>query len=121
MARRRSLMAQAMQKAGVDHLVAHASFFSGGPVHWLSDWATTYEALLAGTALTLYLSHAGFTYPGMEEWAVKFNMPSRMYPELSFLSLSIGPLVVFAGALLAALYPALRLFRLQPVAAMRAA
>jgi len=77
--------------------------------------------LLAGTLLTLYLSLAGFTYPGMEEWAVKFNMPSRMYPELSLLSLSVGPLAVFSGALLAALYPALRLLRLQPVAAMRGA
>ena len=48
-ARRRELMAQAMTKAGVDHLVAYASFFSGGPVHWLSDWSTTYEAVLIFT------------------------------------------------------------------------
>jgi len=31
-----------------------------------------------------------------------------------------GPLLVFLGALLAAVYPALRLLSLQPVAAMRA-
>ncbi len=46
MERRRKLMAQAMSDAGVDHLVAYASFFRGGPVHWLSDWLTTYEAVL---------------------------------------------------------------------------
>lgn len=46
MARRRKLMAQAMADAGVDHLVAYASFFRGGPVHWLSDWFTTFEAVL---------------------------------------------------------------------------
>src|SRR3990172_6462726 len=46
MARRRNLTVQAMAEAGVDHLVAYASFFRGGPVHWLSDWLTTYEAVL---------------------------------------------------------------------------
>jgi len=49
LARRRGLMAKAMADAGVDHLVAYASFFRGGPVHWLSDWLTTYEAVLVFT------------------------------------------------------------------------
>ncbi len=74
-----------------------------------------------GAVLALYLSRAGFAYPGMEELGAKFNMPGRMYPQVSFISLLWGPAVVFLGALLAAIYPALRLFRLTPVAAMRAA
>ena len=37
------------------------------------------------------------------------------------LSLMLGPTVVFVFCLLAALYPALRLFRLRPVDAMRTA
>lgn len=49
LARRRGLMAKAMADAGVDHLVAYASFFRGGPVYWLSDWLTTYEAVLVFT------------------------------------------------------------------------
>ncbi len=76
--------------------------------------------VLLGALLTGYLSVAGFTYPGMEEMAVKFNMSARMYPQVSILSLLWGPLIVFLGALLAAVYPALRLLRLQPVSAMRA-
>ena len=76
--------------------------------------------VLLGAVLTGYLSFAGFTYPGMDEMAAKFNMPARMYPQISLLSLLWGPATVFLGALLAAVYPALRLFRLQPVAAMRA-
>lgn len=76
--------------------------------------------VLFGALLTWYLSHAGFTYPGMEEMASKFNMDERMYPQVSVLSLLWGPGVVFLGALLAAIYPAARLFRLEPVAAMRA-
>jgi putative ABC transport system permease protein len=76
--------------------------------------------VLLGGLLTWYLSYAGFTYPGMEEAAARFNMSERMYPQVSALSLLWGPVVVFVGALLAAVYPALRLYHLQPVAAMRA-
>jgi Xaa-Pro aminopeptidase len=47
--RRRSLMADAMTQAGVDHLVVHSAFFRGGAVHWLTDWLTTYEALVVLT------------------------------------------------------------------------
>jgi putative ABC transport system permease protein len=77
--------------------------------------------ILLGALLTVYLSYAGFSYPGMEEMAARFNMSERMYPQVSLLSLTWGPLTVFLGAMLAAVYPALRLFRLEPVAAMRAA
>ena len=77
--------------------------------------------VLLGGALVWYLSFAGFYFPGMEEMAKRFNLPDRMYPEFSLLAILWGPATVFLFALLAALYPALRLFRLQPVPAMRAA
>ncbi len=73
-----------------------------------------------GLLLTYYLSIVGFTYPGMEEMAQQFNLPDRMYPSLSVLSIMLGPSVIFICSLLASLYPALRLFFLQPVSAMRA-
>ncbi len=73
-----------------------------------------------GTALAYYLSIVGFSYPGMAEMAGKFNLPDRMYPSLSLLSIFLGPGIVFLCSLLASLYPALRLFLLQPVSAMRA-
>jgi putative ABC transport system permease protein len=76
--------------------------------------------VLLGGLLSFYLSHAGFYYPGMEEMAQKFNLPDRMYPQISLLSLLWGPAIVFLGAMLAAIYPAMRLFSLRPVAAMRA-
>ncbi len=74
-----------------------------------------------GALLVWYLSIVGFYFPGMEEMGKRFNLPERMYPELSLLAVLWGPATVFLFALLAALYPALRLFGLQPVAAMRAA
>jgi ABC-type lipoprotein release transport system permease subunit len=77
--------------------------------------------VLLGWLVTLYFNVAGFTYPGMEDFATRFNLPGRMYPSITPLSLVLGPAVVFVFCLLAALYPALRLFRLRPVDAMRAA
>ena len=73
-----------------------------------------------GIAMTWYLSNAGFSYPGMEDMAQRFNLPDRMYPSLSLLSIMLGPSIVFLFSLLAAIYPATRLYLLQPVAAMRA-
>ncbi len=75
---------------------------------------------LLGALLTWYFSINGFTYPGMEEMTANFNLPSRFYPQISILSLMIGPVVVFLFTILAAVYPALRLHKLQPVEAMRA-
>ncbi len=76
---------------------------------------------ILGALVTLWLNATGFSYPGMEEMAVSYNLPPRMYPEISLLTLFAGPTIVFIGTLASALYPALRLHWLQPVEAMRAA
>lgn len=76
---------------------------------------------LLGALLTSYFSSNGLVLPGMEEMAAQFNLPVRMYPRITLLSLLAGPLVVFSFSLLAAIYPAVRLRWLQPVQAMRAA
>ena len=73
-----------------------------------------------GFAVTAYFSAAGFSYPGMEEMSVRFNLPDRLHPALSPLSLTLGPTVVAGASLLAALYPAVRLYLLSPIEAMRA-
>ena len=76
--------------------------------------------IAAGLAINLYLSRVGFSYPGMDEVALKFNLPERIYPAFTILSLTLGPAAVAVGSLLAALYPALRLYLLTPIDAMRA-
>jgi ABC-type lipoprotein release transport system permease subunit len=76
--------------------------------------------VLFGALVTYWVSINGFAYPGMAEMSAMFNLPSRMYPRVTLLSLSLGPSVVFLFTLFAAVYPAIRLRRLHPVAAMRA-
>ena len=74
-----------------------------------------------GALLILWLHGHGFTYPGMEEMAGKFNLPSRIYPEISVIGLLTGPSIVLLASVVAAFYPALRLRWMAPVEAMRAA
>ncbi len=76
---------------------------------------------LAGALITSYFSVYGLSLPGMEEMAAQFNLPARMHPQISILTLLAGPMIVFLFSLLASLYPALRLRWLHPVEAMRAA
>ena len=75
----------------------------------------------AGALVTSWFSVNGLSIPGMEEMAAQFNLPARMYPQVSLMTLLVGPSIVFLFSVLAALYPAIRLHWLHPVAAMRAA
>ena len=43
-----------------------------------------------GAVLAYYLSIVGFSYPGMEEMASRFNLPDRIYPSLSLFSVFLG-------------------------------
>ena len=76
--------------------------------------------MLLGAFVSGYFAHAGFAYPGMDELAAKFNMPPVIYPALDPFSIMLGPVVVFIFCLFAAIYPALKLYGLRPVDAMRA-
>lgn len=76
---------------------------------------------IAGAVVTYWFTVYGFSYPGMEEMAQEFNLPAKVFPEVSPASALIGPAAVFLFSMLAACYPAFRLHWLQPVEAMRAA
>jgi ABC-type antimicrobial peptide transport system permease subunit len=77
--------------------------------------------IVFGAVLLAWLGQVGFTYPGLEQMAVQFNLPGRIYPRISATGLLLGPSIVMVSCVVAALYPAIRLYRLEPVAAMRAA
>ena len=51
---------------------------------------------VAGGATDLVPQLGRLSYPGMEEMGAKFNMPGRMYPEVSLLSLLWGPRAYFS-------------------------
>lgn len=76
---------------------------------------------LLGGALVAWLGYHGFSYPGMEEMAGKFNLPSRIYPQVTLIGLFFGPAIILVSSVIASFYPAIRLHWLEPVTAMRAA
>ncbi len=75
---------------------------------------------LLGAAISLYFQANGIHIPGMEAAMEQYNLPGELYPQATFASILLGPVIVFLGGMLAALYPAIRLHFLQPVAAMKA-
>ena len=76
--------------------------------------------IAGGAAVAVYYHATGFSYPGLAEIAAHFGLPAEIYPQMSVVAFSVGPLVILGFTLLAALYPALRIRRLQPVEAMKA-
>lgn len=76
--------------------------------------------VVLGLAVAGYFSVYGFTYPGLEEMMGQYGLPGLIYPKLTLVSVLLGPAVILAFVLVASLYPALRIRRLQPVEAIHA-
>ena len=73
-----------------------------------------------GIGITYYFQIHGIDFSGGSELLSQFGITGRMYPKLSLLSVSIGPVMVLFFTFFAALYPALKVRRLRPVEAMTA-
>jgi putative ABC transport system permease protein len=73
-----------------------------------------------GIGIAGFLSVSGFTYPGLKELMGQYGLPGLIYPQLSVTSVLIGPAVILVFILVAALYPALRIRRLEAVEAIHA-
>jgi putative ABC transport system permease protein len=78
------------------------------------------SGLALGLLVAMYFQHYGFTYPGLEELMGQYGLPGLIYPKLSLVSVGLGPVVILVFVLLASLYPALRIRRLNAVEAMHA-
>ena len=76
--------------------------------------------IIAGGLITWYFQVHGIFISGASELMRQYGIPERMWPQLSLLSLSIGPGAVLIITVLTALYPALKVRRLRPVEAMSA-
>ena len=75
--------------------------------------------ICAGAAITGWFEIHGFNMLAPNEMAGQVILPERIYPDLNPVSLLLGPAVVFLAGLLAAVYPMIRLYWLDPVQAMR--
>ncbi|MDE3114982.1 MAG: ABC transporter permease [Pseudomonadota bacterium] len=73
-----------------------------------------------GAGLTLWASAHGIAFSGAEALFSQWQMPSTLYPQLSWVSALSGPLVISLAIALAGLVPYVRVRRLEPVSAMRA-
>jgi putative ABC transport system permease protein len=74
--------------------------------------------VLIGCLLTWYFQIHGIEIAGSSDLLRQYGIPSRLYPRLTLLSASIGPAAVFIITLISALYPAMKIRRLNPVEAM---
>ena len=98
-----------------------------GQLVWLLQWEAFFVWLLGallgiGAALLLvgWLGSSGIDLGEMAEtYSAEMFMPTKLYPAWSAKSLLMAPVVLFFGCQLASLIPSLRLFRLQPVEALR--
>jgi putative ABC transport system permease protein len=76
------------------------------------------SGVIGGTLLTVYFQTHGIDLTGQSDMLAQYGMSGMIYPRLSLLSASAGPLTVLLITLVAALFPALKVSRLKPVAAI---
>jgi putative ABC transport system permease protein len=74
-----------------------------------------------GGGVTLWLQVQGIVIPGMTKLLEQFGLPPRLYPTLTPFSALIGPGAILLSILIGGVVPYLRVARLTPALAMRAA
>jgi ABC-type lipoprotein release transport system permease subunit len=75
--------------------------------------------VLCGIAITLVAVRYGISMGDSAEFMAQYGMPERLYPKLTFVSIVVGPVLIFLVTLLTALIPVLRIPNLRPVEALR--
>lgn len=75
--------------------------------------------LLLGGGIAYYFYLYGFTFPGLKELHAQYGLPGVVHPQISWVTLLLGPSIILLFTTIAAVYPALRIRRLQPVEAIR--
>ncbi|SDU10031.1 ABC transporter permease [Desulfobacula phenolica] len=74
--------------------------------------------IVIGSLLTLYFQSKGIYIAGTEDILKQYGIPDRLYPKLSLISATAGPLVVFLITIVSSVFPALKIKKLKPVDAM---
>lgn len=73
-----------------------------------------------GYALTEYYAHTGIHFEQAQEIFSEFGLPSAMYPQLNWFTLLVGPGIIGLCILISTIFPVIRIYKMQPVPAMRA-
>lgn len=76
--------------------------------------------IVLGFLLSAYFAHVGIVFGQMQEVFGRFGLPGAMYPRVDALTLLAGPCLIAICTLIAGIFPFVRVYRLEPVAAMRA-
>ncbi len=74
---------------------------------------------IAGIAITLYLESVGIGMGEAGELMKEFHMPERLYPNLDLYSVVASPVLMIIATQFAAIIPALRIRKIDPVTIMR--
>jgi ABC-type lipoprotein release transport system permease subunit len=74
-----------------------------------------------GAAITLWLMHTGIVYPIDPKLLAQFGVPQRLMPSLTWVSALAGPGALVGSILIGGLIPYMRIHRMTPAIAMRAA
>jgi len=106
------LMALGMRPASIGRMV------------WLETGLMLLLGLGAGIVLgyvvTAYFARAGIVFGQAQEVFGRFGLPGAMYPRVDALTLLAGPALIAICTSVAGVFPFLRVYRLEPVPAMRA-
>lgn len=86
---------------------------------WFMTMMGIAGGILAGCAVTWYFSVHGIDFGNTELFA-RWGVPSVIKPQISLLSLGLGPGVVLVFTMLTALLPLRKIFQLEPAKAMKA-
>ena len=72
-----------------------------------------------GLAITLYLESVGIGLGEAGEMMKEFHMPERLYPKLDVYALVASPILMIIATQFAAIIPALRVLKIDPIKIMR--
>ena len=72
-----------------------------------------------GALVVSYYHEYGFVAPGAEEIMKKWNLPNRIFPDITFQSFFYPSITVFLVSLLSIIYPAVKVLRLEPLKALQ--
>jgi len=78
-----------------------------------------FAGMVLGIAVTLLFSHYGISMGESSELLAQYGIADRLYPQLSLLSIIIGPAIISVVTFITALVPALKIVHMRPVEALR--